>query len=1214
MISLLVLQLTVLGRLDSPVTDRAEALAQQALARAHEPRGAAPLIRLRQLLDEVDDLNLLAEPFSQVAFRRTTDANVRTLARLFLADVERARGRTVKAQAMVDDLGFIQDWHVVGAFDNEGKAGCDTDFGPESAVDLRATYPAKGREVGWRRPGAKSATGYVDLSNTLKPSTEAVAYGLTFLAADAELRATLSVGSSGAFRLFVNGVKVAASDRYNLPRTDQSRVEVKLRRGLNRVLLKVCQEHGPLGFLVRAEKGEKEKGSFFGVLPDVVPPLEKGPGPAPAAVPTLAEALAAKVKAAPNDAELRADYATVLWWTQAFDEKDRAAMLEAEKAADAKPGDAGLQLIAGALQSDDGNHRRRYYERGLALSPKDPWLRLGLGQHELHYEHDAVALSMAEALLVDFPDFGPAHVLKVRALDALGQKVAAGRAAEEAFARLAQVPGVAREAMAAARRAERLEEAVSRARLVLGLRFDDLDTRRALAGQLADFGRVDDAVEQYKKVLALDPFDLQTQLKLADLLSANGRLDASRAGFEQARAIAPEDPEVWEREGRALLHAGQPDGALTAFSTSLRLRPQNPALKEVVRTLRGDDTGGGAAHALALAPLLELAKDAKDEDAVTLADVTGVRVQASGLSSRSTQLVVKVLTQRGVEAWRQLPITWSPDRQEVRVLKARITKPDGSVVDSFSDQDQNINEPWTGMYYDARARVLTFPALAPGDVLEVQYRLDDVAVDNLLSDYWGDVDAVQSVYPKKRYRYVVEMPKERPLYWNAGSLKPFVKVSQVPQGDRVLYRFEADDVPKLVPEPQMPGLAEVASPLHVSTYKTWEDVGRFYWGLVRDQLVPNEELKKTLAAVLKGVDTRDDAKVVAAVYGFVVTNTRYVALEFGIHGYKPYRVDRVLARRFGDCKDKASLIHAMLKVAGIDSRLVLLRMRHLGTLSGEPASLSAFNHAIVYVPKLDLFLDGTAEFHGARELPSADRVANVLVVEPEGKSRFLTTPEGSAEENLTTVAQEVVLKTDGSAQSVGTLTAAGQAAPELRRAFQTPATRQATFEQQFGSSYPGMTASEVSASDPTALEQPAVVGFKVSIPRYAEAGPGALRFFPFGASRAFTQALAPLAERKWDVVLPGVWTNRFVVAYAPPAGWTAGELPGELVEESPFGRLRIAARWLDGKLLVEGEMALTRARITAKEYPAFRAWLLKVDQAFSRKLTVVKEGGQTARR
>ena len=83
----------------------------------------------------------------------------------------------------------------------------------------------------------------------------------------------------------------------------------------------------------------------------------------------------------------------------------------------------------------------------------------------------------------------------------------------------------------------------------------------------------------------------------------------------------------------------------------------------------------------------------------------------------------------------------------------------------------------------------------------------------------------------------------------------------------------------------------------------------------------------------------------------------------------------------------------MLKVAGVDSRLVLLRMRNLGALGEEPASLAAFNHAIVVRAPLDLFLDGTAEFHGAHELPSADRVANVLVVEPDGGSRFLITPE-----------------------------------------------------------------------------------------------------------------------------------------------------------------------------------------------------------------------------
>ena len=113
----------------------------------------------------------------------------------------------------------------------------------------------------------------------------------------------------------------------------------------------------------------------------------------------------------------------------------------------------------------------------------------------------------------------------------------------------------------------------------------------------------------------------------------------------------------------------------------------------------------------------------------------------------------------------------------------------------------------------------------------------------------------------------------------------------------------------------------------------------------------------------KGGWTLDEKRaIVRGVYDFVVSQTRYVGLEFGIHGYKPYRVDQVLARRFGDCKDKASLVHALLGAAGIDSRLVLLRMRRLGRMPETPASLAVFNHAIAYVPdtetKIKIAADG----------------------------------------------------------------------------------------------------------------------------------------------------------------------------------------------------------------------------------------------------------------
>jgi tetratricopeptide (TPR) repeat protein len=1193
------LSLLLSARLDSPVTDRAEALAKEALARSHEPRAAAPLIRLRELLDDVDDLNLLAEPFSALLARRGTDPFVRILAQVFMADVERARGRTVRASQQLDSLGFVQDWYLVGSFDNEGKAGCDTDFGPESSADLRATYPTAGREVGWRKPEAQSVDGYVDLSVSLRPNSEAVGYALGFLEVDAETRATLALGVSGGFRLFVNGVKVAGDDRYNQPRMDQRRLEVRLRKGLNRVLLKVCQASGPYGFYFRALG---PRGPLASPLPEVVPPLERGLAPLPQALPTLAEVLERQLKASPSNPELRADYATVLAFSRASPDTEKWPEREAERAALQKPTDVELQLIAQGL-ADDANDKRRLLEAALALSPKHPWARLKLAQLELAREHPELALRLAEALLVEHPRFGPAWEVKVRALEGLGEKVAALRTAEEAFARLAVLPAIAREAAAAARRADRLDEAVARWRVVTGLRFDDLNTRRGLAGMLADLGRVAEAAEQYEKVLALDPFDSATVLRLAELLAANGQRAASSAAFARARALAPDEPDVFEREGRSLLHAREKDAALAAFQRALVLRPQNPALKELVRTLRGEESAASSTEAFPLASLLAEAQSLDDEDAVILAELTHVRVQSSGLSSRFEQLVVKVASARGVEAYRTIPITWSPDRQEVRVVKARITKPDGSIIESYSEQDRTV-EPWAGMYFDTRSRSLTFPALAVGDVLEVQWRLDDTAIDNLLSDYWGDVEAVQSVYPKRHFRLVVDMPSARTLFWNEKGAPAGLKASTASADGRTVYRFEATQVPRLVPEPQMPGWAEVAGVLHLSTYQSWEQVGRYYHGLVRDQLVATEELKRTVDSVLKGVDRADAAKVVAALYGFVVSQVRYVGLEFGIHGYQPYKVDRVLARRFGDCKDKASLMHAMLKVAGVDSRLVLLRTRDRGVLSAEVASLAAFNHAILYVPKLDLFLDGTAEFHGSRELPSSDRVANVLVVEPEGPSRFFTTLEASPSDNTTTVTMDVTLKLDGSATAKGSLVAVGQGAPELRRSYETGATRQAIFEQQWAQSFPGVKATELKVSDPKALEVPATVNFSMAMPRYAEAQPQSLRFYPFGASRTYTQAMAPLAERRFDAVFSSVFESRLQYTYALPAGWGVAELPADTVERSAFGSLTITVRRAGEKLVVDGTLVMSSARISAKEYPAFRAWLMRVDQAFSRKLVV----------
>ena len=70
---------------------------------------------------------------------------------------------------------------------------------------------------------------------------------------------------------------------------------------------------------------------------------------------------------------------------------------------------------------------------------------------------------------------------------------------------------------------------------------------------------------------------------------------------------------------------------------------------------------------------------------------------------------------------------------------ARVYRKDGSVLESVRTYEQQLGEPWYRIYYDTRALVVVFPDLEPGDVVELRYRVDDVAHRNLFADYFGDL-------------------------------------------------------------------------------------------------------------------------------------------------------------------------------------------------------------------------------------------------------------------------------------------------------------------------------------------------------------------------------------------------------------------------------------------------------------------------------------------
>jgi hypothetical protein len=343
---------------------------------------------------------------------------------------------------------------------------------------------------------------------------------------------------------------------------------------------------------------------------------------------------------------------------------------------------------------------------------------------------------------------------------------------------------------------------------------------------------------------------------------------------------------------------------------------------------------------------------------------------------------------------------------------------------------------------------------------------------------------------------------------------------------------------------------------------------------------------------------------IRAVYEHVVRNTRYVGLEFGIHGYKPYRTTDVYERRFGDCKDKASLLKVMLAELGIDAHLVLVRTRDRGRVESVPASLAPFNHAIVYVPGHDLFLDGTAEWSGPEELPANDQGATVLVVRDGAGAELRSTPMSSARDNVRTTTQTITVLRDGSARVDDDVVVTGAEAAALRYAFQAEEQRVERLVGAWGRSFPGTTVAEVRAPGIDDILVPARLGARLTVPGWSRVIDDALRFRVLGRPSNLTQSLAPQRKREHDLVLDVPSTERHELRLVLPRGMRFSRLPRARKIGTGVGRFDLAVEPGRGEARITSVLRLTKHRISPAEYGAFREFLRQVDASLDQTFEV----------
>jgi len=334
---------------------------------------------------------------------------------------------------------------------------------------------------------------------------------------------------------------------------------------------------------------------------------------------------------------------------------------------------------------------------------------------------------------------------------------------------------------------------------------------------------------------------------------------------------------------------------------------------------------------------------AKEAGGYVMGHVAAHRLYENGLTTQVVDQAYALLDRSKAPLVRTLTASYVPGRESLDILRAERITASGDVIEG-DVQEADPSGRQMGVYTDRRRVTVTFGVVGPGDIVRLRYRIDAAGERNMFGDFFGLTEFAQELFPKASMDVVVEAPKSRVLVHKSVRLPA---MTQRTQGNVTTYRMHADNLPALAVEPYMPPYTEVGGYLTLSSYARWEDMGRWYQSLIKDQLTLDAPLKKLAAELVAGAEN-DDEKI-RRIHRHVLQQTRYVGIELGIHGWKPYRVTQVHARGYGDCKDKASLLVALLKEVGIDARMVLLRTTDQGPMTDLP-SMWTFNHAIAYVP------------------------------------------------------------------------------------------------------------------------------------------------------------------------------------------------------------------------------------------------------------------------
>ncbi|HSE20336.1 MAG TPA: DUF3857 and transglutaminase domain-containing protein, partial [Pyrinomonadaceae bacterium] len=352
---------------------------------------------------------------------------------------------------------------------------------------------------------------------------------------------------------------------------------------------------------------------------------------------------------------------------------------------------------------------------------------------------------------------------------------------------------------------------------------------------------------------------------------------------------------------------------------------------------------------------LKLPAYEKNVDAVVLLDESVTTIDGDGHLTEVRNFAVRILRREGRE-YARAGVGYIPDVGKVKELKAWLIRTDGTIKRYGKDEIADAASSLDDVYNEVRVKsIYATDEAETGSIFAYTSTREDRSVFSQAD--W----TFQNAIPVISSRFTLTVPAG----WRAEAVT-FNHPNVEPRVSGTTYIWELNNLPPVPDEPLSPQLSNLVARLGVSyyppnataapslkTFSNWSEVAA-WMGELEDPQVQVDDALARKAYELTALAKNEYEKIRAIAQ--YVQAIKYISIQTGVGrggGYRPHSSTEVFAKSYGDCKDKANLMRAMLKVVGITSIPVSIYAGDPDYVRADWPTPQQFNHCIIAVKVSD---------------------------------------------------------------------------------------------------------------------------------------------------------------------------------------------------------------------------------------------------------------------